>query len=358
MKKNVTLVLTMLLVVSLAIVGCPTPAEEIPTEVPTPAKVYEWKFYSFYGPEEGACCFEWPILFDEIERATNGQLKITAYWMGEHPYEGADALKVIKERSAELAHFYGGYLSATNPAFNIDGVPMILPSGSAEAFEVIKGLYGGFKGDRSGVLERMLQDDWNASMVWMIPASPQRFFTNGYEVTGLGSMEGHKVRVYNAELAKLVEILGGTPVSISFGETYTGLATGLVDGLVTSLMFADSGGMLEVCDTINLWEICQGMDGLVVSQDALAELPADVREAFLEVMYESATEPPMREVNINAVLLEDYLKLGYTIYSPSQEARDEVIEYAEKEIWSEWLKAGGSDAEEALKQAKEIMAGF
>jgi len=333
-------------------------AISIGVEAAPTGKIYNWKLFSFYGPTEGACCFEWSKLVDKIEKATNGQLKIRIYWRGEHPFQGANAPKVIKEGSAELVHFYGGYLSATNPAFNIDGIPMTLPVQSDEAFEVIKGLYGGFKGNRSGVLERILQDRWNASMIWMMPASPQRFFTKGYKVTGIGSLKGHKVRVYNAELAKLVEILGGTPVSISFGETYTGLATGLVDGLITSLQFADSGGMLEVCDTINLWEISQAMDGLIVNRKALNELPADVREAFLNVMYESVSEPPMRELNMNAVLLERYLKTGYNICVPSQKDRDEVVKRVEEEIWPTWLKVGGLDAEAALKQAKEIMASF
>ena len=346
--------------ISLGLVICLVAAFAISVGVeaaPT-GKIYNWKLFAFYGPTEGACSLEWPGLVDKIEKATNGQLKITIYWRGEHPFEGADALKIIKEGSAQLAHFYGGYLSATNSAFNIDGIPMTLPAQSDKAFEVMKGLYGEFKGNKSGVLERILQDRWNASMIWLMPASPQRFFTNGYEVTGIGSMKGHKVRVYNAELAKLVEILGGTPVSISFGETYTGLATGLVDGLVTSLQFADSGGMLDNCDTINLWEISQAMDGLVVNREALNELPADVRETFLNVMYESVSGPPMRELNVNAISLEHYLKTGYDIYIPSQKARDEVVKRVEEEIWPAWLKAGGVDAEAALKQAKEIMASF
>jgi len=323
---------------------------------PTVGKVYKWKFFAFYGPTEGVCCLEWVKLFDEVKKATNGQLQIVPYWSGEHPFSGSDALKVIKERQAELVHFYGGYLSATSPAFNIDGVPMILPPEWDKAFEVVKGLYGGFKGDRSGVLERILQDKWNATMIWMMPASPQRFFTKGYEVTGLGSLKGHKIRVYNAELAKLVEILGGIPVSISFSETYTALATGLVDGLITSLKFADSGGMLEVCDTINLWEICSGMDGLVVNRDALAELPSDVRKTFLQIMYNSAVAPPKLELYMNALLLEKYLKLGYNVYVPSEEARGEVVMRAKEEIWPSWLEAGGAEAEATLEQARKIMA--
>ncbi len=355
-KLLVSMGLVVCLVMAFALPMCaPTPpAEEEEAPPIVPGKVYEWKFFAFYGPGASACCREWPILFDKVEKATNGQLKITIYWAGEHPFEGADALKVIKERNAELAHLYSGYVTAACPALGIDSVPMLLPADSDKAFEVLKGLYGGFEGDRSGVLERILQDDWDTTMVWLLPATFQRIHTKGYEVPDIGSLKGHKVRVYNPEFAKLIEILGGTPVSISSSETYTALATGLVDGVCTSLVYAQEAGWLEICDTTDLWEICAASDAMIANRDALAELPPDVRKAFLDVMEESM--PSMREIEENDTLLEELVKQGHHVCTPSQEARDAVIKRAEEEIWPDWLEAGGSDAEEALAQAKEIMA--
>jgi TRAP-type C4-dicarboxylate transport system substrate-binding protein len=318
-------------------------------------KAIQWSFFSAYGPEDGACCVVWPRLFKEIEQATGGQLVITPFWSGQHPYEGKDMLKVLKDGEAQLVHFYGGYLTAVEPVFGIDAVPMILPPDPIMAFKTVARLWGNFQQDRGGVLEDMLESRWNSSMVHMLPASAQRFFTKGYAAEGIGSFKGHKVRVYSPELSKLVEIMGGTPVSVSFGEVYTSLSTNLIDGTVTSTAFADSGGWFDYIDTINMWEIMAGIDGLAVSLKALGELPADVKAAFLKIMQESAMKPEMLELNDNAVVLEKHLLSGKVkAFVPKAEARGKVMAAVEKEIWAPWLAKTGEEGKKVLAQIEEL----
>lgn len=318
-------------------------------------KVYEWNLFMAYGPEDGACCELWPKLLKEVERETDGRFKVNVFWSGQHPYEGADMLKVIKEGQADLAHFYGSYVSSVVPAFGIDGVPMLLPPDPMDSFKVMSGLWGNFKQDRSGVLEKELQDKWSASMVHMIPASHQRIFSKGYEVTGLESLKGHKIRTYSPELANLVEILGGTPVSMNFGEVYTGLAQGMVDGLITSTQFAKAGGFFDFCDTINMIEIMAAMDGLMVNQQSLKELPEDIRGTFLDVMHNSATKPETLELANNAIILEQLLLTGdVKAFVPEQEKRQEVVKVVKKEIWEDWLENAGELGQAAMKQMEEM----
>lgn len=334
-------------------------AGEAKTAPLKPGKVIEWSFFSAYGPEDGACCVVWPRLFEEIKAATGGQLVIHSFWSGQHPYEGKDMLKVLKDGEAELAHFYGGYLTAVEPVFGIDAIPMLLPPDPMNAFKTIAHLWGDFKQNRSGVLEDMLQDRWEASMVHMVPASAQRFFTRGYAAEGIGSFKGHKVRVYSPELAKLVEIMGGTPVSVSFGEVYTSLSTNLIDGTVTSTAFADSGGWFDYIDTINMWEIMSGTDGLAVSLKALNELPADVRAVFLRIMQESAAKPEMLELSDNAVVLERLLLTGKVkAFVPKADARQKVVAAVEKEIWEPWMANTGEEGQKVIAQIREFQKGL
>ncbi len=347
-KTSVFKFLMVTLVLTLIFTGCATqPSVDQSDE----DEVTQWSFYSAYGEEEGACGEVWSRLFDEIEEATEGRLVIDAYWYGQHPYEGEDMLRVLEEGNAQLSHFYSGYLTAVEPVFGVDAIPMLLPTDPMEAWEVIARIWGNFDQDRSGVLEDILQERWNASMVHMLPASPQRFFTAGYEIEDINSLKGHKVRVYSPELAKLVEIMGGTPVSVSFGEVYTSLATNLIDGLVTSTAFAESGGFFDFCDAINMWEIMSGTDGLMVSQEALNNLPSDVKAIFLEIMHESAMKPEMLELNQNDEIVEMLVQSGKVkAVVPTQENRDEVIEIVKKEIWEPWMEAVGDDGQRVLNQ--------
>ena len=203
-KMGILLVcVSALLAVTLALAGCGGPSAggtpEATGEASAPAalkptgKVIEWSFFSAYGPEDGACCVVWPRLFEEVKQATGGQLVISAFWSGQHPYEGKDMLKVLKDGEAQLTHFYGGYLTAVEPVFGVDAVPMLLPPDPIMAFKTLARLWGNFEQDRGGVLEDLLESRWNASMVHMLPASAQRFFTRGYAAQGIGSFKGHKL---------------------------------------------------------------------------------------------------------------------------------------------------------------------
>jgi len=362
-RRFVQVALFLLLALGLLLTACsqrttgeaPQAAGETKAAPLKPGKVIEWSFFSAYGPEDGACCVVWPRLFEEIKVATGGQLVISSFWSGQHPYEGKDMLKVLKDGEAELAHFYGGYLTAVEPVFGVDAIPMLLPPDPINAFKTIARLWGNFQQDRSGVLEDLMQTRWNASMVHMVPASAQRFFTRGYAAEGIGSFKGHKVRVYSPELSKLVEIMGGTPVSVSFGEVYTSLSTNLIDGTVTSTAFADSGGWFDYIDTINMWEIMSGTDGLAVSLKALNALPADVKAVFLRIMQESAMKPEMLELSDNAVVLEKLLLTGKVkAFVPKADARQKVAAAVEKEIWTPWLANTGEEGKKVIAQVREF----
>ena len=317
-------------------------------------EVINWSFYCAYGPEDGACCVIWPQLFKEIEEKTNGRLVITTYWEGQHPYAEDDMLKVIEDGSAELAFFYSGYVSSVEPIFSADALPLMLPADSMQAWKVMSGLWGNFSGDKSGYLEGLLQDRWNASMVHMVPASPQRFFTAGFPVTDMDSLKGHKIRTYSSDLAKLVEIMGGTPVPISFSEVYTSLATNLIDGLITSTAFAESGGFFDYTDNVGVWEIAQGTDGMMVDLDALAALPADIRDVFQTVMRTSAQKPEMMELDDTDELVSRLKADGVVFTVPGGAERDQLRAACKDKIWDAWLAQVGDEGQKLLDEIDRL----
>ena len=317
--------------------------------------VTNWSFYCAYGPEDGACTFIWPGLFDEVKEKTGGRLVISTYWAGQHPYAEDDLLKALEDGSAQLAHFYGGYLSSVEPIFAADSLPLMFPVDSMEAWDVISGIWGNFNLDKSGVLENALQERWGASMVHMVPASPQRFFTTGFPVDTVDALKGHKIRTYSPEFAKVIQIMGGTPVSISFSEVYTSLATNLIDGLITSTAFAESGGFFDYVNTIGKWELTQSTDGLMVDLNALNALPDDVREIFLSIMHTSATKPEMLEVDDNNAIVERLISEGVVVSAPTDEVREAVKATAKTEIWDPWLDTVGDEGQKLLDQINSLM---
>ena len=314
-----------------------------------------WSFYTAYGPEDGACCEIWQQLFDKIYEETDGRLKIEIYWYGQHPYEGEEMLKVVKDGTAELAHFYSGYVESVEPALSVEGLPLLMPIDGTEAYKILSTLWGNFEQDRSGTLEALLEDKWGATMVHCMPASPQRLFTDGYEAVTADSLKGHKIRTYSTATASFVMALGGTPSSISLSETYTALSTNLVDGLITSTLFGYNSGVFDYVDAVNVWEISSSTDGLICSMEALQQLPDDVREIFQRIMHDSATAPEMLEIDKNDELLAKLEEQGVKVLTPEDDFRDSIRDQLEETVWNDWLKDAGEEGQQILEQIKGML---
>ena len=319
------------------------------------ADTIEWTFYSAYGPEDGACCAVWQDLFDRIYEETDGRLEITTYWYGQHPYEGEEMLKVVSDGTAQLAHFYSGYVESVDPALAVEALPLLMPVDAYEAYDILTALWGGFSGDTSGTLEAILQEKWGATMVHCMPASPQRLFTAGYDAVEPNSLAGHKIRSYSTATAEFVQALGGTPVSISLSETYTGLSTNLVDGLITSTLVGYNNGVFDFTDAVNVWEISSSTDGVMCNIEALNSLPEDVREIFMNIMNSSATAPETSEIDTNDELLAQLQEEGVRVVTPTDEFRRSIRDEMEQTVWAEWLETAGEAGQTVLDQVNSLL---
>jgi len=95
------------------------------------------------------------------------------------------------------------------------------------------------------VLDERLQKQFGVKLLGIWPFGPQVFFCRK-PITKLGDIKGLKVRVYDQNLAKFIESLGGTPVPIAFAETQQSLSLGVVDCAITGPSSANSAGWPEV----------------------------------------------------------------------------------------------------------------
>ncbi len=95
------------------------------------------------------------------------------------------------------------------------------------------------------ILDQRLQKQFGVKLLGIWPFGPQVVFCKK-PIARLGDLKGLKVRVYDQNLAKFVESLGGTPVPIPFAETHQSLSLGVVDCAITGPSSANSAGWPEV----------------------------------------------------------------------------------------------------------------
>jgi len=350
--KLLTLVLAAVVIISLVVVGCakpapvappsptPTPAPT-PSPQPTPEKVFEWEIYCTDPIHPASPAGLWPEFADEIYQATNGCIKLTVYGQGEHPYMAADAFRLMEDLKPAIAEIAFSKVMADDPRLSVTDIPMLFPPDQDAFLKTADGLMESYFGPiiAEHGYQPLIVNCWQ----------PQAILGKDFFVTDWNSLKGKKIRTWNPQLVDLVELLGGTPVSVPLGEVYTSLQTGLVDGIISNTGGAYYDAFGEVAKCLTLMQIQYGVIGYFVSQDALNALPNDVREEFLNwaISAQSRARESYRGTVSTATLMA-VTELGCSIKAPDPRFWQEVRSKCPDTVWKKWIeRCGGPESDSA-----------
>jgi TRAP-type C4-dicarboxylate transport system substrate-binding protein len=104
------------------------------------------------------------------------------------------------------------------------------------------------------------------------------FYTANKLVKSADDLKGVKMRVINSQLpVKMMEFYGGNPTPVAWGELYTSLATGVVEGTKNAVTDIIPNKMEEVLRYATLDEHSYLWGFMAVSQDFLDSLPPDLK---------------------------------------------------------------------------------
>ncbi len=113
--------------------------------------------------------------------------------------------------------------------------------GAAPDYETARKVYDAYR----DTLDKRLQKQFQVKLLGIWPFGPQILFCNK-PIAKLADLKGLKVRVYDQNLAKFIESVGGTPVPLSFTEVHQSLSLGVVDCAITGPSSANSSNWPEV----------------------------------------------------------------------------------------------------------------
>jgi TRAP-type C4-dicarboxylate transport system substrate-binding protein len=117
----------------------------------------------------------------------------------------------------------------------------------------------------------------------------RHFFFNR-EVAGMADLAGMKLRVSNDPIMNgMVNGLGASPTVVDFGELYTALSSGVVDGAEQPIANYQSNAFYEVADTMLLDGHTLGCGEVIILESSLAKL-SDSQKAALEEAGQFASD--------------------------------------------------------------------
>lgn len=137
-------------------------------------------------------------------------------------------------------------------------------------------------------VDQRLQQQFDVKLLGVWPFGPQMLFCNK-PISKLADIKGLRVRIADQNLARFIELLGGTPVPLGFADTYQSLSLGIVDCAVTGPSSANSAGWPEVTTHQLPLGFQMGFNGYAISLKAWNALKPD-QQARLKTAIEGLSD--------------------------------------------------------------------
>lgn len=290
-------------------------------------------------------------MLKELEVATNGQLKVTFFFRGETPFSHADLLKAIRDRNADMVSCSAPFITGVEPLLGVLDLPMLNATGDYD-LEMKIGTQL-----RQGFWKNVL-DKWNAKELISTTWPAQQLWTTedvGF-LENWDSLRGYSLRTSGPDQGNLITLLNGTPVTLGFGEVYTSLSTGLIQGLVTSTSAAYTNSVTEIAPYGTLFWPAFAFHFALVNKAAWAELPDDLK-AIVTDYFESKRawyEPgdyQFDATNLKKAILNHNIK----VQNISPEFREEIRAQAYEAIWKPWIDRSGAEGAEAFNEVAKLI---
>jgi TRAP-type transport system periplasmic protein len=138
--------------------------------------------------------------------------------------------------------------------------------------------------------------------------------TRSRDITDPSHFAGLKIRtIQSAIYVKAVELMGASPTPMAFGEVYTSLQTGVIDGYEHDASTTLNQRFYEVARVMTRTHHIAGVLGLWASTVTLARLPADLRAVLERAAQDAATFERNAGPREEAAAIVELTKRGMTI---------------------------------------------
>lgn len=157
-------------------------------------------------------------------------------------------------------------------------------------------------------------------------AGSRSFYTKNKPVLSPDDLKGMKIRVMASNTAiQMMKELGASSVAISFGELYTSLQQGVVDGAENNPPSFSSSSHFEVCKYYSLDEHTRIPDIILISTKTWNRLSPEIQQYIQEAADESSEYEKKLWKEVSDEDLKKVEEEGVKIYHPDKAPfRDKV----------------------------------
>lgn len=261
----------------------------------------------------------------KLEAATDGRLRIRVYFAGQLGRE-SDTVELARFGALDITRVNFAPLTNPFPLTRVFALPYVFDS-VAHMRRVVDGPVG------KAVLDAFESRGLIGLAIY--DAGVRSFYNVHRPVVEPQDLHGMKVRVPPSDIfLQMGRALGANPTPLPFGEVYSALQTGLIDGAENNWRTLHTSRQFEVARFVSLTEHSYSPEALLMSKRTFDALSPSDRELVREAAAESV--PVMRELwdRMEADSREFVLNAGVKV----NEVNRESFERAAQPLVEETLK--------------------
>jgi tripartite ATP-independent transporter DctP family solute receptor len=246
---------------------------------------------------------------EKLKEKSAGKVILQIY-PGEQFGSEREMIEQVQMGSLDMTKVSTSPLESFVPSMSVFGVPYLFRD-STHLWNVLEGPVG----------KKLLQAGENKGLKGLCyyDAGSRSFYTKAKQIRTPADLDGMKIRVQESKTAmQMIEALGASPTPIAWGELYTSLQQGVVDGAENNPPSFYRSRHFEVCKHYSLDEHTMVPDIIIINMGTWNKLPEDVRKMVQEAADESSTyqRKLWKEATVNA--LEKVQAQGVTVYHPDK----------------------------------------
>ena len=252
----------------------------------------------------------------ELEKNSRGALKLEIYPNQQLGSE-RQCLELLQIGSLDMTKVSAAVMENFSPNMKVFGLPFLFKN-KEHTFKVLDGEVGKYLLD-SG------KKYWLKGLGYY-DAGSRSFYTKEEPVLKPENLEGLKIRVMESVTAmNMVSNIGGSPTPISYGELYTALQQGVVDGAENNPPSVFLSRHYEVCKFYSLDEHTTIPDVLIMSTHLWDKLSPKEQVWMQNAADTSVQYQRKLWAKAEAEALEAVKKAGVTVVRPNKTLFQEKV---------------------------------
>jgi TRAP-type transport system periplasmic protein len=282
----------------------------------------------------------------DLEKRTNGRVKVNYYPAGTL-VPAPQSYDAVTKGISDVGNHVLGYTVGRFPLTEVLDLPLGYPNNTVPT-KLANAFYAKFQPKEFN----------DVKVLWFHAQAPGIIHTKTKPITKLEDLKGMKMRTYGSN-AKLMSLLGGTPVAMPMTDVYDALSRGVAEGLMCAYEATEGfrfGDQLKY-STENYATSYSAVFAIVMNKDKWNSLPPDIQKIIdtmsTEYIEKYAAMWDDIEISGKAYLV----KRGNKINTLSKEEEAKWVEKAQP-IFDDYvkkMKEKGLPGDEALKFARDYL---